>query len=230
MESSEPNSICISKESKDFEHKYLRAEIESNKKLIFERALLIAGAAFAANLVPKNTIGVELLGPPSMLALAFNLWFTVNRLKSNARIIAYIQLFHESSKKLTWIGWENAIRLYRHWNIVCPKKMEEAKMKFDDIIEYDNLTFYKPIFLLHIALVFSIAVLMSFRAWYVEPSLAFTGEYYLLTIFVINGIGAFIFICWVMWFYQPAKLRYGIEKNRILWASVFSSFEDGQLK
>jgi len=45
--------------------------------------------------------------------LGFNLWFIGNRLQSDARIVAYIQLVHEGRFKDRWFGWENALREYR---------------------------------------------------------------------------------------------------------------------
>jgi len=76
----------IRSESHDFEHKYLREELATNKRLIFERALVIAAVGLAASLLSKDAQGVQLVGIPTIGALAFSLWLTVNRVKSNSRI------------------------------------------------------------------------------------------------------------------------------------------------
>jgi len=48
-----------------------------------------------------------------------DLWFTVNRLQSAARIASYISLFLEPEGKLNWIGWENSLRAHRIWNTIA---------------------------------------------------------------------------------------------------------------
>lgn len=216
--------------SKEFEHGYLRNEIETNKKMVFERALLIAGAAFAATLLPKDAKGIELLGLPSLGALAFNLWFTVNRLKSNMRIIAYIQLFHESESNLPWIGWENSLRIYRIWLKRCKDDEKEAKVKFSNITQYDHLSFYIPIYILHIAMALAIVLFMSFRAWSTGPYQTATCELSTSFFLILNTVAFIVFLIWVLVSYRPNDLRYGIEKNRILWNSVIKSYTAGCLK
>jgi hypothetical protein len=43
--------------------------------------------------------------------LVFNFWFTINRLGSAARIVAYIQVVLEAGRP--WRGWETSLRSYR---------------------------------------------------------------------------------------------------------------------
>ena len=215
----------------NFEHSYLRNEIEINKKMVFERALLIAGTALAATLMPKDAKGIELLGLPFIGALAFNLWFTVNRLKSNMRIIAYIQLFHEPEKKLTWIGWENALRFYRMWLERCKDEVKTAKAKYSNITQYDNLAFYIPILILHIAMAIVIVLFMSFRAWSLGPYKIATGCELAVSFFLIINIASLVlFLIFVALFYKPNELKDGIEQNRILWIAVIESYTNGCLK
>ena len=199
--------------SQEFEHGYLRNEIETNKKMVFERALIIAGAALTTTLLPKDAKGVELLGLPSVGALAFNLWFTVNRLKSNMRIIAYIQLFHESNNNLPWIGWENSLRIYRIWLEQCKDDVEEAKAKFRNIHQNDNLSFYIPIFILHIVMALSIILFLSFRTWSTDPYQTATCELPVSLFLIINTVAFIVFLIWVSVFYNPNDLRHGIEKK-----------------
>ena len=216
--------------SKEFEHSYLRNEIETNKKMVFERALLIAGAALAATLLPKDAKGIELLGIPSLGALVFNLWFTVNRLKSNMRIIAYIQLFHESDRNLPWIGWENSLRIYRIWLKKCKGDATETKTKLSNITQYDNLSFYIPIFTLHIAMALAIVLFMSFRAWSTGPYQTTTCELPISYFLILNSVAFVIFVICVLVFHRPYELKHGIEKNRILWIAVIKSYKTGCLK
>lgn len=216
--------------SQEFEHSYLRKEVETNKKMVFERALLIAGAALAATLLPKEAKGVELLGIPSIGALAFNLWFTVNRLRSNMRIIAYIQLFHESENKLSWIGWENALRIYRIWISRCKVEVEKAKVEFSNITQYDNLSFFIPILILHNAMALAIALFMSFRAWAAGPFQTASCELPFTFFLILNSVAFILFVIWVSVYCRPDELKHGIEKNRILWTAAIESSTIGCLK
>ena len=118
---------CACDKLRQFEHGYLRTELAANKKLVFERALVIVAVGLAASLLPKDAQGVQLLGFPIIGALGFNLWFSVNRLQSSNRIAAYIQLFHEADRKFSWVGWENALRLHRIWLKRCPGGLAEVR-------------------------------------------------------------------------------------------------------
>lgn len=112
------------------EYESLRQEITQNKKYIFERPLLVIGViGLAASQLEKNPIALLL---PAMLVsmLWLNLWFTVNRIRSTARIVAYISLILES-KNERWIGWETALNKYRLW-------AKEHFNKFKENLEFSN--------------------------------------------------------------------------------------------
>jgi hypothetical protein len=220
------------KRSQDFEHQYLRNEIETNKQMIFERALLIAGTALAATILPKEANGIELLGIPAIAALAFNFWLSVNRLRSNMRIVAYIQLFHESENEMEWIGWENSLRIYRIWLKKCEDEYRLSETLHSGIDQYDNLSFYIPIRYLHIAMAFAISSFMSFRVWTVDQHTNILWNDLSLWVILLN-IAAFIFfLIWILSssYFRPKDLLYGIEKNRIRWVAVFKSYKSGRLK
>lgn len=223
-------TLCPSK--CESERSYLRVEIETNKKLVFERALVIAGVGFIATLFPNDAEGSELLGVPVIGALAFNLWFTVNRLKSNSRIIAYVQLFHESAANHCWIGWENALRQYRIWhkNRDCDQERETVKEKIKHIEQYDNLSFYNGILILHLSMAAAIAGLMCYRAWILE---SMTPPPAGVPVLVLSGIyltTVFVFFFWARLEYQPEELKDAIEKERIRWAAVYESYTSGKLR
>jgi len=86
----------------DQEYSFLREELDMNRRFVFERPLLIVGAALAAAVPLADKRAFFLLPLPFLAVLLFNLWFTINRLQSSARIIGYIQLVHEGEKN--WIG------------------------------------------------------------------------------------------------------------------------------
>ncbi len=212
----------------DFERQYLRDEIASNKRLVFERALVIVAAGLAASLLPKDAKGIQLIGIPTIGALAFNLWFTVNRLTSNSRIVAYIQLFHESERELPWVGWENALRLHRLW-LSHPERIESARSQYGAVKQYDNLSFYKPIFALHLTMALLVAALMSFVSWSSTPFSTPLGAVPPYLIPALN-FGCAVALCvWAIRF-RPEKLKHGIERNRLIWREVFQSYKKGELE
>lgn len=95
------------------EHSALRAEILQNKKYMFERPLLIISAAAVAYGQVGRT-GASWFIPILLVALLWmNLLFTDDRIRSTARITEYVALCLES-QTFDWIGWENALRRYRH--------------------------------------------------------------------------------------------------------------------
>ena len=212
------------------ERSYLRKEIEANKRLVFERALLIAGATFAASILSKDTKGVELLGLPAIGALAFNLWFTVNRLFSNARIVAYVQLFHEQDAGYSWIGWENALRQYRIWHKCCHEEKALAEQRYAEITQYDSLSFFTAFLTLHLATAWSISVFMVVRTMLQQYSSGVTIEAYLLTVFILNIGAAITITLWAYRKFRPEELKLGIEKCRILWEAIMESYTNGDLR
>ncbi len=190
----------------DFERNHLRTEIQANKKLVFERALLLAGVALATSLLSTPAKGAEWLGLPAIGALAFNLWFTVNRLRSNARIIAYVQLFHESETMYPWLGWETALRYRRIWLASCCEERTLAESRFNQITEYDNLGFFKPILALHLTTAFAVAGLVSLRAW-VDPTSTPAGQVPIPVFCGINFAVAILFAVWTFHITRPTEVR-----------------------
>jgi hypothetical protein len=81
------------------EYNTLRQELLEAKRYVFERPLAIAAVA---------AIGLQSFEKPQHIALPFalslltlfNYWFTVNRLQSAARIVAYINLVLEPTAQL----------------------------------------------------------------------------------------------------------------------------------
>lgn len=134
------------------EYQSLREELLVAKKYVFERPLLILtlGAAILAGGSKEHLVFL-----PALLTglLIFNLWFTVNRLRSAARIAAYIQLVLEE-KAAQWIGWETALRKARIWEKRTPKDSREAAI--DAELKYgavpNALMFYPAIYRLHLVL------------------------------------------------------------------------------
>lgn len=70
------------------EYMTLREELLQAKRYVFERPLIIV----VLGVVALTTLNVEYMGAMALVSaslILFNFWFTVNRLMSAARIIAY---------------------------------------------------------------------------------------------------------------------------------------------
>ncbi len=156
----------------------------------------------------------------------------MNRLKSNARIIAYVQLFHEHPQDLTWVGWENALRLYRVWeaNEACEDERSRAEAKFTGIIRYGRVQYYTLILWLHIVMAISVAVLLGYRAWALSPApeCPVTKVSLVQLGLGINLVVVVVFLIWARRF-SPEKLADAVEEDRIRWRAVFASHTDGKL-
>lgn len=83
-----PTSVHIGQKE---EYQTLRQELLESKRYVFERPLLIGAAGIAA-LGAFREIQAAVVPLVMVGLLLFNLWFTVNRLRSASRIVAYIQL------------------------------------------------------------------------------------------------------------------------------------------
>src|SRR5208337_5044944 len=98
------------------EYETLRHEFLEAKRYVFERPLAITALA---GIAWHNTGGSQLIALAAAIAFVtlFNLWFTVGRVESGARIAAYIQLVLEPSSEIPWTGWESSLRENRKWLI-----------------------------------------------------------------------------------------------------------------
>ena len=188
------------------EYKFLRTELETNKKFVFERPLVIIGTGMAV-LGTLYDLKAILLGPiPFLTILYFNLWFTENRLKSSARIVAYLQLVHETRQLIT-PGWESALRNYRK------TKVGRANKKTEVDTDYDNLGFFLPIFHFHVWMGAFVAAAMVFG---VIASNWESLNDFIINISFVNSVSilAFVFVS----FRLPIKdIRSEIEKDRLRW-------------
>ena len=139
------------------EQSYLRAELELNRKYMFERPLIILAGAFTAAATFKDLLGY--IGMPSLfiVLLAFNMWFTYNRAISNARIIAYLQYLHTPSNYERWIGWEAALRQHRVAEPSLRKRWTKKQL------DHSANRFYTPLFVFHIVCVLSITSLLALQ-------------------------------------------------------------------
>ncbi len=196
------------------EYETLRSELLQGKQYVFERPILIITASIAFIQFVDKQYAIYF---PSIIIglLSFNLWFTVNRMSSMARIIAYIQLVLETDKS-NWYGWETSLRNYRKWLKLNHKSVNQIQIENEAI--YDNLGYYPTIFYLHIIvtiLVFLILAIFSInhlKSSNILWSLLTLGFLILFIRYAIKN--------------RPNKTKPQIEKNRQIWKMVFNDWEN----
>ena len=194
-------------------HEYdtLRNELLEAKRHIFERPLIIAALTAAGLQFLDKPFALAL---PSVVALLtlFNFWFTLNRIQSANRIVAYIQLVLEPSAKLQWVGWETSLREYRRWLRTNPDARTFIDNELDQFAVPDALMYYPAVYYFHVALMIS-AVLASGALLIQRPNL--WRVVFILPTLLLAGRSIKDFTRW-----KPNRLKASIERNRVIWQNV----------
>lgn len=205
------------------EYRSLLEEHRRDRSYIFERPLLILGIIAVAMryFYESDAELLVLLGLITIVIFCFNLWFTVNRLQSDARIVAYIQLVHEGDYRDRWFGWENALREYRILMGNDAKSGELDSLIMDIQNEKSgpaSSQFYKVIWVLHLSLVIFICAASLLSLLPLEN---------LLDQMEACGIlaAAILFLVYAFGPLRPARLKNRIELERKIWESVFEEYE-----
>jgi hypothetical protein len=197
------------------EYVALRDELQQNKQYVFERPLIIITAAGVASVQLSGEPSVVLLPLLLVVLLLVNLWFTVNRLRSLARIAAYIAVVLEPLTDDKWIGWERSLRIYRKW--MKTHSLEERTKILESHIESsaipDAMMFYPAIYWLHIATVV-IALAVSGLLVVQSPGIL---EIVSLSITLLAGL---VFAGYCIGPHHPSKMRDLIEVQRAIWIVV----------
>ena len=201
----------------DQSHEYvtLREELLQAKRYVFERPLVIVALGIGV----LTTLDVEYMGAMALVLaslLLFNFWFTVNRLRSAARIIAYIQLELEGETDGAWVGWESCLRYYRKWltlDSAGAKKSVDIDTEIDKDAVPDAMLHYPPIYYLHIALMLAVAIWSITVTWIgysVVNVLCSTCIVVLFALFSLESLK-----------YKPSVIAALVERNRVVWRHVF---------
>jgi hypothetical protein len=209
---------------KSDEYRFLRQEHEANRKLVFERPLLIVAATLAAafSTAERGSLGLSL---PFLSLLAFNLWFTHNRLESSARIVAYLQLIHEGEAKFPWLGWERSLRHYRKW-LFKVRSGEAQQPAAGDIPQFDSMAFYGPIFYFHLLLGVVVTAVLLARSEALARVVAGTqGGADVASLIGLGG--ALALFGAAVYRFRPRPVRHMVEKKRQVWIAVFQSLGAG---
>jgi len=194
------------------EYQTLRQELSESKRYVFERPLLIATAGIAALGATKG--GYVAAVPLFMMVfLLFNFRFTVNRLHSAARIVAYIQLELEERAFGAWKGWETCLREYRKW-LNTPDATAIVDAELDRAAVPDALMYYPPIFILHLGIA-SVGIVSSVILAVRDANWAT----------LVCGAGTLLLAAWFFtsaYVYRPTSMRAAIERNRVVWTHVLA--------
>ena len=195
------------------EYSTLREELLQAKRYVFERPLLIVALGVGG----LTTLEIEYsaaLGLVLASLILFNFRFTVNRLMSAARIVAYVQLELEKGTTESWSGWESSLRYYRKWLKQDPAAAKaEVEAAMDKQAVPDAMLHYPPIYQLHMALM-AAATVGSVAVTVVPPS-------------IVNIICSVGVLALAANFgaasnrYRPSVISALIERNRVIWSRVF---------
>lgn len=203
------------------EYRFLRGELDTNKKFVFERPLLIMGVGVGIS-AGLNSGDAIYFAPILILAvLYFNLWFTDNRLRSNARIIAYLQLVHESAEFVS-PGWELALEKYREETY--KRKPQNAPPHSEDSPPQDDpLKFYPPIFYFHVLVGGCTAAAMAFSGLFFRG--LNTGEPSSSLIVVVLNVSCIIIFVVACFRIGSSDLRSGVANSREVWKAALERTE-----
>lgn len=198
-------------EAMQTELRFLRAEMELNRKYIFERPLLIVAGGITAGGALAKMVGFHVLPVLFIVLMGYNLWFTYNRVQSNARIISYLQLVHTPAGASRWIGWEAGLREFRMEDF--PR---DVRAPLSDG-EKEN-RFYGPIYSLHILSAFLLTGFLLAQVD-LQETLFIPIHFNPGAVFGVTGLAivAFLLLCWVV---RPAKVRDSIYVTRDVWEEV----------
>lgn len=199
------------------EYQSLRAELSQSRRYVFDRPLVIVavGVAGLEILEAEFVALVPILVPYLLL---FNFWFTLNRLKSAARIVAYIQLELEESSCGPWVGWESCLREYRRWH----NNNERDSVTVDEKAAGKALMYYPAIRNLHLGL-------MAFVLYGSSILAAAKGS---LPMAAGTAIGSFAAVALVLELMRnpESSMRTLIERERALWVAVFEGMDRKQAR
>jgi hypothetical protein len=206
---------------------FLRSEMDLNRKYIFERPLLIVAGGITAAATLEELIGFEVLPLLFIVLMGYNLWFTYNRLQSNARIIAYLQVVYTPDGADRWIGWEAGLLLFRAQprETRAPKDNRFLRWWRGDLADrppkvkgQPGNRFYGPILSFHIAAVVLLTGFLLAQSDLVgKPVDAFASlQGAALALTGITLIGFFV----LAWLLRPGEVRHTIDESRRVWERI----------
>jgi hypothetical protein len=203
---------------------FLRAEMDLNRKYIFERPLLIVAGGVTAAATLKELVGFEVLPLLLIVLMGYNLWFTYNRLQSNARIISYLQVVYTPAGFGRWVGWEAALLSFRKHGSRSLRSRTHLGWEPSD--EQQGNRFYGPILSFHVAAVVLLTGFLLAQSELVAQPFHVVGPLQASTLgLTLLALVAFLVLSW---FLRPGKVRFTIDESRNVWQKVLLSMEARQ--
>lgn len=198
------------------EYESLRQELLQNKQFVFERPLVIIALAGVAAVQLSDTTPVLALPALLISVLCVNLWFTANRLRSNARIAGYIAATLEPGCPHAWIGWENALRLHRKWykSTMPAERQTRIKPYLDSDSTPDAMMYFPIILALH-----AVPAVFAFIASLLTLSDGPRGVRLVMSGLTILATACFAALCRGP--YRPCNMTHMIETQRATWLAIF---------
>lgn len=229
-----PERETCSKQLYVEEYKALQEEHRNNRKLIFERPMLIVGVGGIVAQCAGKPEFAEIVLAAALFTLAYNLWFTWNRLQSDGRIVAYIQLVLEPWSRYEWIGWESALVRYRNYRHRLATDQQPAERPAEPAgdngapspdgdeadKELQSLRFYTPIYVLH----WTIALLTTCTAIIILSAKTDVQTWIAFGVFLVS-LGAFIAAVLKA---SPRKLQKGFHDEWQVWTAVLAQVSDSK--
>ena len=201
-----------------YEYRTLRDELLEGRRFVFERPLLIVTASLAALKFAEGQM-MHLIPGILIAIMIFNLLFTTQRLRSIARISAYINIVLEQELSVKWIGWETFLRSYRIFVSKNPKAIAkiETNKYYDRQAPPNSMIFYPSIYYFHLLIIIVAFVFSLFLFWAKISSIT-VNELSDLAIPFGFGITAIatIFAIPNLHKYRPKEIGKLIEKSRAI--------------
>ncbi|TAL69962.1 MAG: hypothetical protein EPN82_04925 [Bacteroidetes bacterium] len=198
----------------DKEYETLRTELFKVRQYIFERPIIIITGSIALIQLIEKQYSIYL--PIIIIGLLlFNLWFTVNRWRSMARILAYIQIVLENEDS-NWYGWETSLRYFRKW--IKHKNINVNKIIINKEKDIGYAGYFPIIYFVHIFLTICVSIVLFIYTLLNDEMLN-------LIVLIITLICLFIFLIYAF-NVSPKKIRPNVERNRIVWIEVFEHWEE----
>lgn len=198
------------------EYGVLRDEITQSKRYVLERPLVIVGVGVT---LMTTQYSPEVAGAlPTLMAglLLFNFWFSVNRLISAARIVAYTKLVLEPNSNFVWIGWETSLQRYRLWT-----SKKDAGKRVDEVMKKkhpsDSNVFYAQIYSLHLILI-SVSASVAFSATgAADTSINLASSAIMIGILLVAGGYAMV--------WPPRRMERMLDRNEVIWVFALADEE-----
>jgi len=184
----------MSADAKQAEVAFLRAEMEQNRKYIFERpiAVVVGAVAAAATLAggDKTFQGFDLL--PTVFTV-------VKDLQSTARIVSYLQVFHPGDGTRLWMGWEAELHEFRR-------------------IQPERRRFYDGIWAFHILAAVASTGLILVQIYPDPDNLLGAGLVQQVAVGVdVAAVFGLLFLAGKL---RPSTVRHTIEQTRGVWEQI----------